>query len=110
MEFAEIKYTFFKTLVEHGYSSIVEIPKEVLTDIPTRLIDKWWGQFKDAPEITAIPQNPRLVNRFTIGADPEFSLTQDGKPFPAMKIGLQTGLAFGMDMNGRLAELRPTPS
>lgn len=110
MEFAEIKYSFFKNLVEHGYGSLAEVPKESLIGIPTRLLDKWWGQFKDAPAITTIPNNPRLVNRFTIGADPEFSLTQDGKPFPVMKIGLQTGLAFGMDMNGRLAELRPTPS
>src|SRR6267378_676830 len=110
MEFAELKYTFFKNLVEHGYGSVAEIPAEVLTGIPTRLVDKWWEQFRSAPPLTAIPQYPRLVNRFTIGADPEFSLTDQGKLCPAMKIGLQTGLAFGMDMNGRLAELRPAPS
>lgn len=110
MEFAEIKYTFFKSLVEHGCSNVAELPKGMMDGVPPTLIDKWVEQFKSAPPITCIPQFPRLVNRYTIGADPEFSLADCGKLFPAQKIGLQTGLAFGMDMNGRLAELRPAPS
>jgi Phage phiEco32-like COOH.NH2 ligase-type 2 len=112
VEFAEIKYSFFKMLVENGYSNVAEIPEESLRGIPSKLVDKWMEQFRSAPVLTCIPHNPRLVNRFTIGADPEFSLMDavSGKQYPAQNICLQTGLAFGMDMNGRLAELRPTPS
>lgn len=111
MEFAELKSTFLRELVVRGYQNLDEVPLEVVSGIPKRLTEKWMVQFKTAPPLTAIPKSPRLINGFTIGADPEYSfIDKEGKQFPAMKAGLQTGLAFGMDMNGRLAELRPAPS
>jgi len=110
VEFAELKYSFLKKIVERGYQTIEEIPKEITEGIPVRLVEKWVTQFTSIPPLTALPQNPRLVNRFMIGADPEFTFMDQGRQYAAMKIGLQTGMAFGQDMNGRLAELRPVPS
>lgn len=111
MEFAELKTTFLKSAVMNGYSDIKEIPPEVKEGIPSRLIEKWIGKMNTVTPITEIPKNPRLVNRFTVGADPEYTMVDmAGGLVPAMKLGLNTGLAFGMDMNGRLVELRPQPS
>jgi len=112
MEFAELKSTFLKSVVEHAYTTIEEIPENVKIGIPNRLVEKWIGQMNTVNSLTCIPQNPRLVNRFTVGADPEYSLLDPltSSLVPAMKLGLNTGLAFGMDMNGRLVELRPRPS
>src|SRR6267378_607647 len=111
MEFAELKSTFLKTVVERGYSP-EEIPADVKTGIPDNLVNRWLRQMNTVSPIVEIPKNPRLANRFTVGADPEltFSDPVTGGLTAAMKIGLNTGLAFGMDNNGRLAELRPQPS
>lgn len=110
MEFAEVKTNFLKNFVVGGYTSLKDVPSSLIECIPATLIEKWLSQFQNAPLITEIPKSPRLVNHFTLGADPEFTFQQQGVNIPAMKLGLQTGLAFGMDMNGRLAELRPMPS
>ncbi len=112
MEFAELKSTFLKTIVEKGYFFLEEIPADVRVGIPDNFVEKWFKQINTVAPLTAIPQNPRLVNRFTVGADPELTFANpfDGSLTAAMKIGLNTGLAFGMDNNGRLAELRPQPS
>jgi len=110
VEFTEVKTTFLKTLVINGFTSLAEIPPEIIYGIPKSLLEKWLFQFKNAPPLTAIPQSPRLSNRFTLGADPEFTFFNGAVKYPVMRTGLQTGLAFGMDMNGRLVELRPAPS
>jgi hypothetical protein len=60
------------------------------------------------------PTEPRLLNRFSIGADPEFAFLLESsgelEGVAATELGFKTGLAFGADVNGRLAELRPKPS
>lgn len=111
MDFAELKQAFLNKIVVGGYQTVEEIPADITHGIPTHLVSKWMRQLVEAPAITAIPQTPMCLNRFTIGADPEFSFRDiGGNLVNAMKCGLQTGLAFGMDMNGRLVELRPVPS
>lgn len=61
--------------------------------------------------ITSYPNTPRLVNRFSLGADPEFSFhTAVGEYIHAETLGLTTGQAFGCDMAGRQAEIRAYPS
>jgi hypothetical protein len=54
----------------------------------------------------------RRLNRFCLGADPEFMLTDPatGEAVHAVGLGLKPGLAFGADQNDRLVELRPAPS
>jgi hypothetical protein len=64
--------------------------------------------------------NPRLVNSFKIGADPEFVFESESETHAALEpgkirkkrvdatsIGLRTGLFAGADQNGRLVEVRP---
>lgn len=61
--------------------------------------------------LTAYPSTPRLVNRFKLGADPEFVLHHPEKGYVyAEACGLNTLQAFGCDMAGRQAEIRAYPS
>lgn len=62
-------------------------------------------------DLTAYPRTPRLVNRFFLGADPEFVFTDiEGRYIHAEKAGMTTLQAFGCDMSGRQAEIRAYPS
>lgn len=61
--------------------------------------------------ITKYPDTPRLVNRFTLGADPEFTFYSPVNGYVyAENLGLNTTRAFGCDMAGRQAEVRAYPS
>jgi len=61
--------------------------------------------------ITSFPRTPRLVNRFKLGADPEFTFQgKDGSYIYAENLGLTTLTGFGCDMSGRQAEIRAYPS
>ncbi len=61
--------------------------------------------------ITSYPRTPRLVNRFKLGADPEFTFQgKDGSYIYAENLGLTTLTGFGCDMSGRQAEIRAYPS
>ena len=61
--------------------------------------------------ITSYPNTPRLVNRFSLGADPEFTFYDAlGAYTYAEALGLNTMQAFGCDMAGRQAEIRAYPS
>lgn len=62
-------------------------------------------------DVTSYPRTARLVNRFKVGADPEFIFVDgDGRYTFAEKLGLSTMHAFGCDMAGRQAEIRAYPS
>jgi phiEco32-like amidoligase-type 2 protein len=52
----------------------------------------------------------RRMNRFMLGADPEFVFANGVGPVQAAELGLKPGLAFGADQNDRLVELRAHPS
>lgn len=55
--------------------------------------------------------NPRLINHFALGADPELAIVNSrGQRLTASSFGLHTGLAIGADLSGRQAELRPQAS
>lgn len=58
-----------------------------------------------------VPNTPRLVNHFSLGADPEFAFVNElNKYCHAESFGMTTMEAFGCDMCGRMAELRAYPS
>lgn len=78
--------------------------------LPERLKQKWIKRFY-VNETFSYPKQPRLVNHFKLGADPEFVfMNKNGEVEYATHLGLKAGLAIGADNNGRLAELRPKPS
>lgn len=55
--------------------------------------------------------NPRLVNCFKVGCDPEFVVLDSfGSAVHAHDMGLGTGTAYGADGSGRPVELRAQPS
>src|SRR5258708_205057 len=112
MKWHEQHEAFKKLAIQQGIYQLQQF-NQILPfgcDVPPTKLDKWFNHLLRVPrEFT--PQR-RYVNRFKIGADPEFiftcvdSLTRmDAKIF-----ALQQGLAFGMDNNGRLTEIRPYPS
>lgn len=73
-----------------------------------RLVEKL---AKRGLERKGVGESRRLVNRFKVGADPEFCLYDvEGEAILSRDAGLDTGEAFGADLNGRLAELRPMAS
>ena len=109
MQFSEIKAGFMKSVVTHGFTSLQEVPEEYKTGVPPHVLERWMSD-KNHAVPARIPNKPRLVNGFAMGADPELSFMLNGVHKSALDFGLQTGLAFGIDMNGRLAELRPKPS
>jgi Phage phiEco32-like COOH.NH2 ligase-type 2 len=111
MQFQELKSTFRQAVVTGGFTSLKDVPEKYTVGVPERLLGKWMAEALRVPPVDKLPDNPRLVNGCSIGADPECTFaTALGVKKPAMEFGLQTGLAFGIDMNGRLMELRPTPS
>ncbi len=102
MEYRDIKRDFFRDkLFSHpGDYSMV----------PERLVKRWEDLWMNPISLTCIPSNPRLMNHYALGADPEFSLISKGTYYKATDFGLSAGRAFGADNNGRLVELRPMPS
>lgn len=114
-EYIEQKKAFYKAAVDHGIRSKGELGKvfPLGVRVPERKLVKWLERLDNLPEFST---QRRYVNRFKLGADPEFVVV-DPRSSPseliridAMNLGLSQGLAFGADNNGRLAELRPAPS
>lgn len=119
--FKSYRLGFLKEFVAHGHP-----PKDITyASVPQQAQEKWINKFL-APIDVRLSRQPRLVNRFMLGADPEFIFVRDtGRPehydydredtirrfvrVDAAAVGLKTGLAFGADQNGRLIEMRPRP-
>jgi hypothetical protein len=109
--YKEIKKDFILDLASsHGNTwKFGKYPELSGNIIPERLLDKWTKRFyKQTPP--SLSTQPRLVNHFKLGADPEFVFMVGGRVAHASELGLRAGLAVGADNNGRLAELRPKPS
>jgi Phage phiEco32-like COOH.NH2 ligase-type 2 len=79
--------------------------------VPDNVIMRWESTLKRAGKTPALSGNPTLINRFMIGADPEYVYTSiTGDYVFAQELELDTLTAFGCDMSGRQAELRAHPS
>lgn len=97
--------------LQHGWSKLSDIPSgEVF--MPQDRLGRWFDRLYRMPkEVRLSVESPRLVNHFSLGADPEFCfMTLNGERYPAEGFGLHTGGCAGADGNARLAELRSAPS
>lgn len=116
-EWVNQKREFYKIAIGQGLSNLGQIERAFPLghSIPDFKIEKWLTRLLETPK--AFSSQRRYVNRFMLGADPEFIFTQVMKEevnydarVDARHLGFQQGLAFGADNNGRLAEIRPWPS
>lgn len=110
MQYAGEKDRLFRLAVAQGWKE-EDIYWSEETGVPSPLLKRWMRSFYAPVGPLESPSCPRLVNRYMIGADPEFAfLTEEGMYHHAEKIGMNTLLPFGCDMSGRQAELRAEPS
>lgn len=113
-EWSDKKETFYRNLVTNGVTTWDELKdlypfgwEECLTD---RLKGMFEGFYKTPCECAMPKGNPRLVNRFPLGADPEFVFVDRDIRVDASTLNMKAGLAYGADNNGRLVEIRPYPA
>lgn len=105
MEFADEKRRLYHLAVEQGLDNAHDFSQ--YTCAPKYLVNKWVKHFFRPPEPMEFPKVPKLVNKFPLGADPEFAfLDSGGRYCHAETLGMNTILPFGCDMAGRQAELR----
>jgi hypothetical protein len=105
LEYADERRRLYQLAVLQGLDETYDFTQ--LTGVPSYLVKKWMGRFFVAPGAIEFPKVPRLVNRFALGADPEFAFIGENKVYcHAEKLGMNTILPFGCDMAGRQAELR----
>jgi hypothetical protein len=120
MIFQPRKDALYRLAIEHGVSTPGEISKHLPlgSSVPKPRLEGWLHQFFRLPK--TFSTRSRHVNRFKLGADPEFVLAEVARDVEgrivgssradASALGLAQGPAFGADNNGRLAEIRPHPS
>lgn len=79
--------------------------------VPKKFLARWKEKFYHGSIIKNLPSTPRLINRFTMGADPEYALIDSNGTYThAFNFGLSTMEACGADLSGRQMELRTAPS
>lgn len=109
----EQRATFYKVAIARGMTNPEEIREAfpLGSSLPPGKMEKWLERFVRMPkEFSSLR---RYVNRFKLGADPEFVFTNPTSADlrkDASGLKLKQGPAFGADNNGRLAEIRPHPS
>lgn len=111
MMYAEEKRKLFRGIVNNNISEkdFISYAKEHIA-APDALIKKWKERYYSGIPIERYPTEPRLVNHFSVGADPEFGFLDKQQYTHASGLGLDTLCAFGCDLSGRQAELRAAPS
>ena len=108
MNFRAEKQLMYQEMVRSGSSVDAACARQGIF-VPEEIKEMW----KRQAERVTVPERGkyRLVNRFFIGADPEFVIaTANGGYIYGEAAGLDTLKAFGCDMSGRQAELRAAPS
>jgi len=114
MQFADEKRRLMELVINHRISKdeFMEFAHKQGIAAPDDILKRWGNRYFGAPKCKR-SENPRHVNRFSVGADPEFVFAhpQSGTPYIYTKnLGLNTLKAFGADMTGRQAEIRAYPS
>lgn len=111
MKWREQHEAFKRFAIQHGISRLDEFIAALPFgyEIEPSRLDRWFKEILAIP--TEFSSQRRYCNRFKLGADPEFIFqAPGGARFDARNLNLHQGLAFGMDNNGRLTEIRPYPS
>lgn len=110
MHMTEMKKAFHREVVARGIYSPQQFREAFPLgyEVPQQTMERWLRRFREP--IDSFGKIPRYVNRFKIGADPEFVFAREQDCIHAHALGLKQGPAFGEDNNGRLAEIRPCPS
>lgn len=111
---SDIRREFYKEAIRYGFSleglsGQLRAAYPIGWNVELPVLERWLKKLHRPPKIKE-DHGRRLVNRFKLGADPEFILWDGENRQDASRIGLMTSLAFGSDTNGRLVELRPYPS
>src|SRR5581483_10845768 len=100
-----------KELVRHGVSSLEELKARYPLGcaVDNNKLQAWILKQTAPPVIPPLRDKPRLINRFKLGADPEFVIAEASRDrrISAEQLKLHVGQAFGADLNGRLVEIRP---
>lgn len=117
MLFADEKNRLLELVINHRIKrgEFVTFAQEQGIAAPKDLLRRWCDRFYDTDSSFVYSSEPRLVNHFCIGADPEFAFAAR-TPNPELRykhasgFGMTTVEAFGCDMTGRQAELRAFPS
>ena len=103
-----------ENLVLEGKTSadIKDICSVLHVDVEEDVQMKWKNTLERPSKIAKVPHDPKLINRFCVGADPEYIFESEstGEYIYASALDLDTLSAFGCDMSGRQAELRMYPS
>lgn len=111
MKWNEQHEAFKRFAIQHGISKLDEFVQALpfgYGEVSPSRLDRWFKQMLRVP--TNFCGQRRYINRFKLGADPEFIFQQNGERMDARGFELAQGLAYGMDNNGRLTEIRPWPS
>lgn len=110
MKWHEQHEAFKRLLIQQGIHSLEQVNQALPLgySVPKARLNRWLDNALTVPFDFSAQR--RYINRFKIGADPEFVFHKDGERMDARALGLHQGLAFGMDNNGRLVEIRPYPS
>ena len=112
LERKEQKDKFYRDLVKRGISETAALDElyPLGCAMPKEQVEAWLRRFQMPIALKKDPNYVRLVNHFTLGADPEFVfVNRNNERIPANSLGFRTGRFIGADMNGRLAEIRPKP-
>ena len=112
MIYADEKRKLLQGVVNHGIPEKDFVKYGLATvAVPEFLLTRWKERFYGVNPMVKYPTEPRLVNHYSIGADPEFGfVTATGTYTHAANLNLNTLSAFGCDLCGRQAELRAAPS
>ena len=110
----EQRGVFYKIAIEQALSSSDDFRRvfPLGCNVPEEKLSQWLRSLGRVPKDFSLQR--RYVNRFKVGADPEFLFVRgvpgDQVRKAARELGLKQGVAFGADNNGRLTEIRPHPS
>ena len=112
-------------LIQHIVNNCVEeaeflpVARAINVAAPDHMLRRWKKRFF-LTRTTPFPTQPKLINRFCVGADPEFTLMHaavvkregivPNAYIHARTLGMSTCEPFGADMSGRQAEVRAHPS
>jgi Phage phiEco32-like COOH.NH2 ligase-type 2 len=111
MIYSDEKRRLYELVINNNVkqSQFIKFAHSQAVAVPDDILNKWCENFYTIKPVS-YTTNPRLVNRFCVGADPEFVFIHQGGYINSSAYGLNTLEAFGSDMTGRQAELRTYPS